>query len=484
MKLLHVGWGFRPFRYGGLIQYAEDLMAAQVARGHDVGYFFAARHYPLRKGPRLRRWQRGGVAMYEVQDSTLPLGGHRGTPDPLAELDHPPTERLFERVLDEARPDVVHVHELLGLPSSLFGLAKRRGIATVMTLQDHFPLCPTIKLWDAEDAVCTRLEPGAMCAVCCRDAPTDHSEFVRATLVYHQDRLLERGLHRIPRPQRLVRVFRRAEAKVAGADEPPATEVAASSAAPPADYDRRRAVNVRRLSEDADLLVAMSTRVAELYAERGVDPDRLRTIQLTLGHIEHIRPKAIERVDGPVRFVTIAGFGNTMKGGDVLADALRRLEADGLTQDDLVLHVYGYVEDKYDLSALELVRREGYYAPDEMDAVLEPYHVGVMPSVWEEAYGYVGVELLAKGIPVLANARGGMTDYVRDGETGWLNRGADGAGLATLMAHIARNRDEIPALNARIRTRRSEIVKPFATHVAEMEDVYAGLVRGRARSVA
>jgi glycosyltransferase involved in cell wall biosynthesis len=324
-------------------------------------------------------------------------------------------------------------------------------------------------LWDADGEICERLKPGEMCAVCCRDAPTDHSEFVKATLLYHQDRVLEAGLDRIPRPERLVRMFRRAESKVHGADAP-----SPSTAGAPADYDRRREVNVRRLSE-ADLLVAMSTRVAEMYAERGVDPGTIRTMQLTLKHIEHIRPKRIDRIDGPVRFVTVAGFGNTMKGGDLLYRALDRLQSDGFTKDDLVLHVYGYVEDKYDLSRLSLVEVEGYYAPDEMDAVLEPYHVGVMPSVWEEAYGYVGVELLAKGLPIVANPRGGMSDYVREGETGWLTRDVDPPGLASVLAMIAGDPAQVVALNARIRERRGEIIKPFAAHVAEMEDVYAGL---------
>jgi hypothetical protein len=30
MKILHIGWGFRPWRGGGLIEYTEDLMETQV----------------------------------------------------------------------------------------------------------------------------------------------------------------------------------------------------------------------------------------------------------------------------------------------------------------------------------------------------------------------------------------------------------------------------------------------------------------------
>jgi hypothetical protein len=47
MRILYVGYGFRPRRGGGLIAYAEDLMEAQAGRGDDVAYFFRGRHYPL-----------------------------------------------------------------------------------------------------------------------------------------------------------------------------------------------------------------------------------------------------------------------------------------------------------------------------------------------------------------------------------------------------------------------------------------------------
>ena len=33
MKILHIGWGFRPWRGGGIIEYAEDLMEKQIQKG-------------------------------------------------------------------------------------------------------------------------------------------------------------------------------------------------------------------------------------------------------------------------------------------------------------------------------------------------------------------------------------------------------------------------------------------------------------------
>jgi glycosyltransferase involved in cell wall biosynthesis len=103
-----------------------------------------------------------------------------------------------------------------------------------------------------------------------------------------------------------------------------------------------------------------------------------------------------------------------------------------------------------------------------------------MPSVWEEAYGFAGMEFLAKGIPVVANAIGGMTDYVREGKTGWLNGSRSSEELAGIMAGIVERPQQVLDLNAAIRAARHEIVKPIAAHADEMDAVYgevAGAVR-------
>ena len=90
MRLLHIGCGFRPLRLGGLVGYAEDLMAEQVRRGHDVSYFFTGRYYPLVAGPRLKPWVNAGVGMFEVVNSPLYDHGRQ----PYLELREPGIERM------------------------------------------------------------------------------------------------------------------------------------------------------------------------------------------------------------------------------------------------------------------------------------------------------------------------------------------------------------------------------------------------------
>ena len=100
--------------------------------------------------------------------------------------------------------------------------------------------------------------------------------------------------------------------------------------------------------------------------------------------------------------------------------------------------------------------------------------------MWEESYGYVGIELLAAGVPVLGNARGGILDYVEEGRTGRLNRDASAAGLAELMADVIEHPEQLERMNAHIRAEHDRIVKHFDDHARELEAVYDELIAGAA----
>src|SRR2546421_3566443 len=179
VRILHVGWGFSPWRPGGLITYAEDLMAAQVERGHEVTYFLSGRHYPYISGPRLKRWRRGNVTLYEVINPTIVAGLEDGTRHPERDVSEPRMEAAFHRVLGRVRPDVLHVQELHGMPSSIIEIAAAASVPTVMTLQDYFPLCATLRLVDSDGRRCMRREVGADCVARNYDAPSDNRPLMR-----------------------------------------------------------------------------------------------------------------------------------------------------------------------------------------------------------------------------------------------------------------------------------------------------------------
>jgi glycosyltransferase involved in cell wall biosynthesis len=291
---------------------------------------------------------------------------------------------------------------------------------------------------------------------------------VEATLWLHASRL---PVVRSGRPYRVRRLTYQGTQRLGALEaarrrrrdhEPPPT---------PAAFQRRRDVNVERLNR-VDVLVAQSARVAELYRLLGVDAERLRTMQLTLSHIEHLTPRRVVP-RAPLTFATLAAFESESKGARLVVDAMRALE-EHARAGRVRMIVFGHVEPAYreEARAVAGIEVRGRYAPGALDRVLDEVDVGVMPSVWEEAYGYAGIEFLAKGIPVLANAIGGMTDYVHEGETGWLNRPCTADGLTTVMRRLVEHPELVEQVSAHVVAHRGEIVKTMAAHADEVDALY------------
>ena len=451
-------------------------MQAQVRRGHEVACFFSGRHYPYVPGPRLRRWRHKGASMLEVVNS--PLVDHGRQPEP--EISEPRLERMFARTLAELRPTVVHVQELAGLPSSLLDVARESGVPVVMTLHDYFLLCSTFKLFDSDGRVCLRREIGADCVATTAAAPGGPDLLVEATIAHELARAKEavplvRRVSFAPLRPVLEPVFRRASgAGGPGRPRAPSARVEASAAA----FQRRREANVARLNR-VDSLVAVSHRVREIYGLLGVDRERIQTVHPTLARLERMRPR---RVAGrrPVTFAALGGIPSRAKGADLLAEAAASMVASGAAGGFRLL-AFGHYEQTVarELERLPGVELRGAYGGEELDDLLDEVDVGIMPSLWEEAYGLAGVEFLAKGIPVIGNAIGGIVDYVRDGETGWLNASCDAAGMAAILARLIENPGEVAERSRTVLAQRDELIKPFGRHVQEIEAIYreAGRVR-------
>ena len=457
-------------------------MAAQVERGHDLAYFFTGRHFARPSRPWMRRWQRGEIAMHEVINGPIVSGLELGTRYPELDLNEPYLESKFRSVLRSFRPDVVHVQELLCLPSSLIEVAEEERVGTVMTLQDYGPLCSTLRLFDAEGKLCTRLEVGEDCAVRNAGAPATREPFVVDTLHFQIPRWRQR-FHAMGGRRRRIYDDHFVErawdwSLRAVAREKPPISLSREPGALAAAFQRRRDVNVERMGR-VGRVVAQSPRVAEIYGARGVSPERMTTLRFTLAHIEHLRPRSLTAPPSPITFATLGGCASHTKGSDLIVGALRELREAGL-EGRFRLRVLGGVHDDVRpyLEAYDEVQIPELYERNQLDELLDDVDVGIMASIWEEALAYSGVEMIAKGIPLIANPLGGMVEYALEGETAWLNESCSAEGLARLMSMLIVEPQRVLDMHGRVLAARDRIVRPLAEHVDAMDKIYREVAAG------
>ena len=91
------------------------------------------------------------------------------------------------------------------------------------------------------------------------------------------------------------------------------------------------------------------------------------------------------------------------------------------------LKVWGFIEDENYASKIEesfpkgTIDWMGFLATDELQKELGKCRALLNTPKWNEAYGNVIVEALACGVPVVAYKRGGPSEIIKHGQTGYLS---------------------------------------------------------------
>jgi glycosyltransferase involved in cell wall biosynthesis len=160
VKILVIVHQFPPLESAGTEVYAWKLAKALAERGHELTVYHTQR-YADRPQYQLRRGTFDGLAIYEVVNNHE-FGTFRGTWKDLA------MEQHLRTVLDEVRPDVVHIQHLHLHSIDYVGILKEHGLPVVYTLAEYLNICPR-NGWLAkmDFTLCDGPEP-TECAKCSR----------------------------------------------------------------------------------------------------------------------------------------------------------------------------------------------------------------------------------------------------------------------------------------------------------------------------
>ncbi|MCZ9310877.1 glycosyltransferase [Weissella koreensis] len=152
MKILHYTLGFPPERTGGLVKYSLDLINNQIEQGHEIVMLYPGRINLLRKNPYFKFGKRQNINYAELINSLpLPLIGNVKKPQDF--MKHAKID-MFIDFLETVKPDVIHIHTLMGIYSEFMEAAKSLNIKIVFTTHDYFGISPHPKMYlDGHDFV-------------------------------------------------------------------------------------------------------------------------------------------------------------------------------------------------------------------------------------------------------------------------------------------------------------------------------------------
>ena len=306
--------------------------------------------------------------------------------------------RVYRAVLAElrrVRPDLVHVHNISGATLAPLVACRRFGVPVVLTLHDHWLLCPNNMLYKGDGTVCDPAQEARACGQC----------------------------------------FRRYDFW--------------------ADLPWRRQV-FARLVEHVRLFVSPSRRLVDLHVAAGYDRARFRIVPygiypgaFRLPSDPMLREYVRER--GLYRTLLFAGAVVESKGLQTLIDALPLLIR---YVERLRLLVAGWGDERF-LSILRrvdplAVKVLGRVPFQEMRALYAAADLTLVPSLWYDNSPMVIYESLLAGTPVLGADIGGIPELIEIEQTGDLFPPGDAMALVeAVIRHLGRSAPKRRAMRHR-----------------------------------
>ena len=457
MKVLHCLHDYLPEQVAGVEVYTNRL-ARRQAREHRVGLLFAELDPGRRTGDVI--WGRDGeIETFSLAQNQRWARFERTWRDP----------RLnpgFRVVLDRFAPDIVHVHHLLNLGTTLVDEVRSRRIPLVMTLHDHW--------W-----------------ACANGGQRFHPDRTRCDVL--DARRCARCTHALVGPALALRGHRRRRA-VQSRGTPPkfsdGTEAATKVSA--ALFRRVRSVweeavglagegriearwrSLRSIGSIIDAFIAPSLDILDAAVEFGLPAERVMLVRhgFPEGAIVHQRS-----VPDVARRFGYVGSLVPHKGVHILLRAFDDMPPDA------TLDIHGsvhdapeYVRELRRLARHPGIRLRGERDPDRVRDILERLDCLVVPSLWRENAPLSIQEAFAAGTPVIASDLGGIPEQLSEGG-GLLFEAGRIQALHSVLLRVARERGLLPSLAHTIPR-----VRSMQEHVADLDHLYRHILRTTAKA--
>lgn len=353
---------------------------------------------------------------------------------------HDEIDDAFEALLDEFRPDIVHVGHVSHLSTSLVRRAAQRGVPLVYTLHDFWLMCPRGQFIQRTGS--TSEEPFSVC-----NGQEDRECAEKCYSLYFS-----------------------------GASELHEAEATAWTT-----WVRERMSHVREMAAHVARFIAPSRYLLSRYRDEfGIPAEKINFLDYGF---DHKRLTNRTRRREPHFVFGYIGTHAPAKGIHHLLDAFGRLSGGPL------LRIWGRARDPYTSSLRSLAEllpgdagsrvewMDEYRNERIMSEVFNHVDAIVVPSIWGENSPLVIHEAQQARIPVVTADVGGMAEYVQHEVNGLLFRHRDARSISEQMQRLL----EAPELARRLGERgylRSTTgdVPSIEDHVRSIEAVYSTVI--------
>lgn len=396
MNILHYSLGLPPYRTGGLTKYSFDLMKEQVRNGENVYLLFPGKISFIKNKTKIKYYKNeAGIITYEIVNP-LPVPLLNGISEPERFMKTCDKE-LFKKFLLENSIQIVHIHTLMGLHKEFLESAKELNIKVVYTTHDYFGICTKVNFIDNEGNLCNErnLEK---CLRCNKSGYRMKYIMMLQSPVYRF--IKNKGIISKLKPlAKKLKISNTVDSNLSN------TEIEIST-----KYRifYNKLINYySEMFNYIDSFLFNSTiaeRVYNQYFNALGD-----VISITHGDIKDNRK--VKQYNNDKLKLTYLGPNKKYKGFNLLMDAMKELNKE--YKSNIELNLYG---DIIDFKTDDNIKAHGRYSYDQLSEIFDNTDLLVVPSICNETFGFIVLEGLSYGVPVLVTDKVGSKDIINNCE--------------------------------------------------------------------
>lgn len=455
MKILHYTLGLPPYRTGGLTKYSLDLMKSEMKIDNEVYLLYPGKFNISKKTKIIKNKSKYNIKIYEIINP-LPvplLGGINQYNLYTNKID----KKVYLEFLRNINPSIIHIHTIMGLHKEFLDAAKDLEIKIIYTTHDYFGICPKVNLIDFNGEICLDYQNGKKCILC-----NQHSYSIKMIFI------MQSKLYRYLKNMKIItkiRSYKKNEKKEIKLEKDIYNDRFKSK-----DYINLRNYYIEMLNL-VDY-IHFNSSIAKNEYEKYMPNLKGKILNIT--HIDiknnYINKKFI-RPDDKLK-ISYLGPLDKYKGFYLLKDSLEELLNRGIKNWEL--NMYGSdcsieLDSKY-------YKIYGRYEYKDLANIFENTDVLVVPSIWKETFGFIGLEALSYGIPVIVSEHVGLRDIIELNNVGIVFN-ANPKDLSDLIEKIINDRMILHKLNENIVDREVNIT--MNKHTSEIIDLYNDIIMER-----
>lgn len=450
MRIIIVGDS--PENIGGVCNYTRPLHKSLNELGYEVHYLFSSGGYKKNYNyffvPYLKSHIKSkNFFWHEIVNCP---NGIINFKNPTMDIESNNIENIFNRLILKVKPDIIHIHEMIGLSSKLIEISKKNKIKVVVTVHEYWWLCLHRAMIDHNNKICPGPNDIKKCAFCVseryKDSKTDSkiklaikntNPIVFDFLLNLKNKLKNEKKNNSSEANHSIEIRDIDYTKYYRTDEKLESQLS-----------KRLEVNLSYLNK-ADVIIGVSNEVKQILINYGVN-DRKIIVQ-HIGSLIASKKIEVKRENGHKKFVFgFIGGVTYYKGIHVLVEAYLKLSVDQKEKSEIL--IFGKYQEDYK-SAIDLkygskkgyqnIKFEGQYFAQDLEKIYPQIDIMVLPSTCNDTAPQTIFESYAAGIPIIGSNIGGFPDFIEHDKNGLLFEAGNSADLKEKMEYILENPSKI-----------------------------------------